>query len=56
MTAEMSDSFQFQVCTLSAPPGDKGSTHYACTENYMFSFVLHIVNLIDSDQHWVSGG
>ena len=45
MTAKMRDSFQFKVCTLSAPPGNKGSTQYACTETYTFTFVLHVVNL-----------
>jgi len=44
-TAEMRDSFQFQVCTFSAPPGDKGSTRYACTGTYQLTFVLHVVNL-----------
>ena len=45
MTAEMRDRFQFQVCTFSAPPGDKGSTRYACTGTYQLTFVLHVVNL-----------
>ena len=45
MTVEMRDSFQFKVCTLSAPAGNKGSTQYACTETYTFTFVLHVVNL-----------
>ena len=45
MTAKMRDSFQFKVCTLSAPPGNKGSTQYACTETYTFTFVLHVANL-----------
>ena len=44
-TAEMRDSFQFQVCTFSAPPGDKGSTRYACTGTYQLTFILHVVNL-----------
>ena len=44
-TAEMRDSFQFQVCTFSAPPGDKGSTRYACIGMYALTFVLHVVNL-----------